>query len=37
MYLSDNDHKQFVEKAYLKTAEELEQKLLTNARRERHD
>ena len=33
----DNDHEQFVEKAYLKIAEELERKLPTNARRERHD
>ena len=27
MYLSDNDHEQFVEKAYPKIAEELERKL----------
>ena len=27
MYLNDNDHEQFVEKAYSKIAEELERKL----------
>jgi len=37
MYLSDHDHKQFVEKSYPKIAEELERKLPNLARKSSKD